>query len=139
MRGYFQKSGKEVEKCGLFIHPDHPYLAATPDGLVGQDAVLEVKCPYTGREKKIKPGKMFPFLEKKNRRLTLKRSHKHYDQVQGELWISKRSTCYFFVYTKVDSKIIDVPFDETYCMFSLLPKLKSFYDNHYLKFVATKL
>ena len=128
-----------MQKCGLFIHPDHPYLAATPDGLVEPDAVLEVKCPYTGRESKIQPGKDFPSLEKKKGPLALKKSHHHYDQVQGELWLSKRSVCHYFVYTKVDSQIIDVLFDKAYCESCLLPKLKSFYDTYYLKFVATKM
>jgi putative phage-type endonuclease len=28
-----------------FVHPDYPWLSATPDALVGDDGVLEVKCP----------------------------------------------------------------------------------------------
>lgn len=35
------------EECGLFIMKDRPYLAASPDRLLGTMTVLEVKCPYT--------------------------------------------------------------------------------------------
>jgi putative phage-type endonuclease len=30
---------------GLWVHPDYPWLAASPDGLVDDDGVLDVKCP----------------------------------------------------------------------------------------------
>ena len=32
----------------LVIHPQHDFLAVTPDGLVGDDGMVEVKCPYRG-------------------------------------------------------------------------------------------
>lgn len=28
-----------------FVHPDYPWLSATPDALIGDDGLLEVKCP----------------------------------------------------------------------------------------------
>ena len=34
-----------VEPCGLFVDTNKPFLAASPDGVVGRDAVVEVKCP----------------------------------------------------------------------------------------------
>ena len=34
-----------VEPCGLFVDTSKPFLAASPDGVVGLDAVVEVKCP----------------------------------------------------------------------------------------------
>ncbi len=32
----------------LVIHPDHDFLAVTPDGLIGDSGMIEVKCPYRG-------------------------------------------------------------------------------------------
>ena len=135
----FQKTGRSVQPCGLFIDPDHPYLAASPDGLVGDDELIEAKCPYKGRTKRIKPGRMFPYLERKNGHLSLKRSHKYFDQVQGQLFICKRRLCHFVVYTKVSCKVIRILYDEEYCKESLFPKLKSFYDKHFIKFLAKRL
>lgn len=45
-----------MEACGLFIHPQRPWLAASPDGLVrdGPDRwLLEVKCPYKHRSNRV--------------------------------------------------------------------------------------
>ena len=43
------KTGLKVESCGFFAFGDH--YGASPDGLVGDDAVLEVKCPWKGVKK----------------------------------------------------------------------------------------
>lgn len=40
-----------VSECGLFVHPQHGYLAASPDGLVDNHGIVEIKCPYTARDK----------------------------------------------------------------------------------------
>lgn len=31
------------------VHPEHDFLAATPDGLVGEAGMIECKCPFRGR------------------------------------------------------------------------------------------
>lgn len=35
------------------IHPDYDYLAVTVDGFVGDDGLIECKCPYSGRYRHI--------------------------------------------------------------------------------------
>lgn len=40
----------KVSTCGLFIDNAIPYLGATPDGLIGEDAIAEVKCPESCRK-----------------------------------------------------------------------------------------
>lgn len=42
-------TGPKVQRCGLFLCVQRPYLGALPDGLVLNESVIEVKCPYTGR------------------------------------------------------------------------------------------
>jgi hypothetical protein len=53
-----------IEPCGLFIVKNLPYLGATPDGLCGDDTIVEVKCPITayniGKYKAIEEKKV-PF------------------------------------------------------------------------------
>ncbi|KAL4143365.1 hypothetical protein QTP88_005703 [Uroleucon formosanum] len=41
-----------VQLCGLFSDIEFPYLAATPDGLVDEDSILEIKRPYAARDTK---------------------------------------------------------------------------------------
>ena len=59
--------------------------SASPDGLVGEDSVLEAKCPYTHRdltiEEAIKTSNFY--LKKKDGEMVLKRSHVYWHQVQG--------------------------------------------------------
>ncbi|XP_022160831.1 uncharacterized protein LOC111026946 [Myzus persicae] len=39
-----------IQKCGLFIDKFIPYLAATPDGLIGSNSIAEIKCPYSVKD-----------------------------------------------------------------------------------------
>lgn len=40
------KVDKTLEQQELVMHPSIPFLGYTPDGLVGTDGLVEVKCPY---------------------------------------------------------------------------------------------
>jgi exodeoxyribonuclease (lambda-induced) len=39
--------GLNIVECGFFDHPDIEYFGASPDGLVGDDGLIEIKCPTT--------------------------------------------------------------------------------------------
>jgi len=43
----FEKDVAVIE-VGLVVHPAIPGSAASPDGLVGDDGLVEIKCPNTG-------------------------------------------------------------------------------------------
>ena len=40
-------TGRDVEECGFYLHPEIERSGASPDGLVGDDGLLEIKCPNT--------------------------------------------------------------------------------------------
>lgn len=44
---YEADKGLMVIETGLVMHPSIPGFGASPDGLVGEDGVLEIKCPNT--------------------------------------------------------------------------------------------
>jgi len=44
-RFYEQTYKTDVVETGLWTHPSFPWLAASPDGLVGRDGLLEIKAP----------------------------------------------------------------------------------------------
>ena len=54
----------KTQKCGLFICEKRPYLGASPDAVIDDHEIVEVKCPFEGRKDQILPGKKVPFLEK---------------------------------------------------------------------------
>lgn len=44
---YENATGVLVEECGLVLHPEISDSGASPDGLVGDDGLIEIKCPST--------------------------------------------------------------------------------------------
>ena len=40
-------TGQMVDECGFVPHPTIPDAGASPDGLVGADGLVEIKCPNT--------------------------------------------------------------------------------------------
>lgn len=46
-REYEVRSRNLVDLVGFVPHPEVPWLGASPDGLVGEDGLLEIKCPYS--------------------------------------------------------------------------------------------
>lgn len=71
--------GFSILKCGLHIHPEYPFIAATPDSLVKCDCcgtgVLEVKCPFTLAENGNEVD--LPYISENG----LKKNHAYYYQV----------------------------------------------------------
>ena len=48
-RDHYQwMEGVKVQECGFIKHSTLPYCGATPDGLVGDKGLLEIKCRNTG-------------------------------------------------------------------------------------------
>lgn len=43
---YMTKTGNLVNMTGLHVHKDIPWIAGSPDGFVGTEGLIEVKCPY---------------------------------------------------------------------------------------------
>jgi len=40
----------KVVPVGLFIDFDLPFLAASPDCIIGNDAIIEIKYPYSAKD-----------------------------------------------------------------------------------------
>lgn len=70
-----------VEEVAFIAHPDLTYVGVSPDGLIGSDGMLEIKCPQ--------PKTHIEYLAAK------KLPAKYRWQVQGQLWVAKRDWCDF--------------------------------------------
>lgn len=46
-RAYCFRADVDVEECGFVLHPKIAMAGASPDGLIGADGLLELKCPNT--------------------------------------------------------------------------------------------
>lgn len=70
---YELETGNVVERVGFATHSDYPFVGASPDGIVGSDGGLEIKCPYNATNHLATiAGGMPP---------------RHVPQVQGNIWV----------------------------------------------------
>ncbi|KAK9675137.1 YqaJ-like viral recombinase domain [Popillia japonica] len=49
IEAYVQKTNALCHPAGLFVHRDYAFLAGSPDGLLENDGLLEIKSPYSAR------------------------------------------------------------------------------------------
>lgn len=108
---YEELNGTHVNECGFFIDYEKPYLGASPDGLIGERGIVEIKCPQVAGNMSPKDAarkKVVKFMDILNDKLHLKRTHNYYFQVQGQLHITKREYCIFIVWTPlgIESEIV---------------------------------
>jgi len=113
-----------VKETGIWLH-ESGILGASPDGLIGNNHIVEIKCPYTARDMTIDEAlqtKSF-YLERagEDNSLMLKKSHVYWHQVQGQLHITKREYCYFVVWTTKQTTILTIKIDSEWeCNLHLL-------------------
>lgn len=112
---FLRTTGVLIEDCGFFIHPDHLWLGATPDGLIQDDGIAEIKCPFGIRNDNPPQFK------------TAKEQPHYYAQMQVEMACTGRVWAAFYQWTPCGDVIEEVPFDKGWWEENL-PKLKVFYD-----------
>ena len=108
----------QLQRCGLFINKEHPFLHATPDFLMSCDCCGlgcgEVKCPLSLKNSNFEHyvSEKSSFLEKVNGQFHLKRSHNYYFQVQQQLFtLPERKHCDFVVCTTSQDGNIEIVSD----------------------------
>jgi hypothetical protein len=99
--------------CGIFVSTVYPQLAATPDRIIDNESIVEVKCPYIAKNKPINPTTV-PYLKFVDKSMVLDENHSYYYQVQGQLLCSNRAMCYFIVYTLKDLIVVRIPRDDIF-------------------------
>lgn len=127
----------KCDECGLFVMKSHPYIGASPDRLLGTETVVEVKCPYTSRDREINAITVPYLVTDESNNLTLKKSHQYYYQVQGQMMVTDRKFCDFIVYTFQGLLRISIARDEQFIS-EMLPKLTNFYSSYLLPAILDK-
>ncbi|CAK1589570.1 unnamed protein product [Parnassius mnemosyne] len=92
----------DIRPCGLYIDPEIPYLGATPDGIIDEETIVEVKCPITafktGLEEAITKKKVNFWIKDKLGNLKINKNHNWFYQVQGQLHVTRKAKCVFAVW-----------------------------------------
>jgi len=81
---YEAKTGNMVDQVGAIDHPSVPMSSASPDGLIGNDGCLEIKCPNTATHIDTILGEPI--------------AKKYYDQMQWQMRCANRDWCDFVSY-----------------------------------------
>lgn len=76
---YELMSGNTVKEVAFVEHNE--YIGISPDGLIGDDGLIEIKCPTT--------------ITQVRRALTDNYSKDYYTQIQCQLWVTEREWCDF--------------------------------------------
>lgn len=135
-----------LRKVGLVTNPFFPYLGASPDGLLHNSEntfLLEIKCKFNpsklGLEDLANCSSDFCLDKGSEGEWKLRRNHRYYYQIQGQLALSNLKQCIFALFYKlpdfVHVEIID--FDDEFWSFMSI-KLCDFYFNYYLPVIFNK-
>jgi putative phage-type endonuclease len=89
----------EAEKVGFVYLDEKKNVGCSPDGLIGKDGMLEIKCPKTSTHVRYLLKGTIPT--------------EYIPQIQGQLWITGRQWCDFMSYDPdCDPLIIRIERDE---------------------------
>lgn len=130
---YEARTGNKVDLCGFIRYNE--YFGGSPDGLVGEDGIIEIKCPYSGKN-------YVEYLLLETQEDLKKLNRKYYAQIQGNLIVTSRKWCDFIAYDpRVQNpdlalKILRVERDETFIDFCLKQLEKA---NKYKEEIKSKL
>jgi len=137
LEAYSAKSCNTVVPCGICVCNNTPYLAASPDGLVNNHGIVEVKCPYTAKDDYITTDSV-PYLEEDESGIYhLKKTHQYFYQVQGTLLCTNRNWCDFVVWTLKDMKVIHILRDSDFIS-DMTNKLSQFFESYFKNAVLEK-
>ena len=79
---YELENSCEVEQVGICYLDEKKQVACSPDGLVGKDGLIEIKCPLSYTHVSYLLGGVLPI--------------EYFQQIQGQLYITGRKWCDFF-------------------------------------------
>ena len=125
------KLNKKIQECGLFIDVDNPCLGASPDGLIDDDGLVEIKCPLSAEnltaDEAIEKLPLIKGIFDKKDTNKMNRNHQYFYQVQGQLNITQRNYCIFAIWTPKSLKTVRVNRDQIFWKKRMVDVLTRFY------------
>ena len=100
------------QSTGIWQHERCPWLGISPDGLVNNDIVVEIKCPFMN-------GNPFPY-----RNIPAQ----YIGQAQFEMYATKRRKMHFVVWTPKTTKIYEMEMNDEFIQL-VLEELQAFHES----------
>ena len=102
----------KLEKTGLIIDQNRPWLAASPDSILTckchGTSVIEIKCPFSIKDSSVTEGATkCSFLDTSHNIPKLNTSHRYYTQIIGQMALKGSSQGYFITWTPMGNPLID--------------------------------
>lgn len=124
---YSEFKGNKIKESGIWVNKNYPWLGASPDGLIINEqniviGIIEIKCLKMLRErtvhelidqynsKKLKIGNQCFKIE--DNKISLKKSHQYYYQVQQQLLVTGLGFCDFVLHSPVGQPFIERVFPD---------------------------
>ncbi|KAJ8939926.1 hypothetical protein NQ314_010950 [Rhamnusium bicolor] len=137
IREFTEETKLEVVPTGLWL-TECGFLGSSPDGLVGDNAIIEIKCPYKFREKlmteELQTDHSY-IVYCDGDELVLNKNHEYYHQIQGNLTICDWELCYLFIWTPRENFLFEVYRDKDWIV--NLKLLENFYLQEYLSYIIS--
>ena len=130
----FHHRGCHISVPGLRLNNAHPFLGASPDGILvckhcpSREALIEIKC--LSSKKNYQPGSALTLLKICTREadssLVMNKDHAYYYQIQGQMFVTGIHVCFLVAYTHKGTSFVRMPFDEDFCE-HMISELTDFY------------
>ena len=99
------------------FHTFEEWLGASPDGLIGDNGLIEIKCPYGQRDKNPPEFKSIDY-----------QTH-YWLQIQIQLFVTGREWCHFYQWS-AHGEMHETVWFNPLAIDKFLPELKEFYDKY---------
>jgi putative phage-type endonuclease len=113
---YMMETGNKVDQVGFLVCPGEPWIGASPDGIVGDFGLLEIKCPY-----RLRSGE--------GEHKSIKEQPHYYAQMQVQMYCADAAWCDFYQWAPHSTMLERVPADDEWAR-KYLPRLKAFYESY---------
>ena len=129
----------DVQPTGVWL-TNSGILGGSPDGLIGDDTVVEIKCPFTYRNDKLsekfKNDTKYIIYFNDSGEININPNHNYYHQIQGNLHITKRKKCILCIWTLQETITVEIEYDASWAENLLV--LEDFFFKQYLPRIIGK-
>ena len=132
---WMESFGNVKKELGIQLCRAEPWLSASPDGILDDSILIEVKSPnMSGEEamRKLERGEVVSSVSLIDGRYVLNEKSPYFKQVQLTMLCTGLQDCKFVVFTDpAHSLVVDIPFSATFVS-KEVERLKKFYFRHLL-------
>lgn len=129
IKEYSKQTGNTVQQCGFFVSKSHPFLGASPDGLIGRDGAIEVKKIHPRMGETLESALLrLNIIKRTDGCLSVNENHQYYYQMQQQLFCAERKWVDFIASDGYALFVKRVLLDHDFWTRNL-PRLQRFYYN----------